>query len=190
MPPLGLTHTAAAIVALAAGAAVLLTRKGTRRHRQLGWAYVVSMLLLNVTALMIYRLFGRVGPFHVGAVFSLVTVVAGAAAALGARRARARRNPVDRARALERHYPWMTWSYVGLAAAAVSEIATRMPALRPRPGQGLAFSVTVAVATVLVLVVGGRLIRRHRSALLAPYLAAAEHAARVSAVPLDWSEHS
>ncbi len=170
MISLGWTHTIAAATALAAGAAVLLTRKGTRRHRQLGWAYVVSMLLLNGTALMIYRLFGRFGPFHAGAVFSFVTVVAGTAAALGARRARGRRDPARRARAIERHYQWMTWSYVGLAAAAVSEIATRVPALRPRPGQGMmVFGITVAVATLLVIVVGAQLIRRRRAALLAPY---------------------
>jgi uncharacterized membrane protein len=181
MISLGWTHTIAAVTALVAGAAVLLTRKGTRRHRQLGWAYVVSMLLLNGTALLIYRLFGRFGPFHAGAIFSFVTVAAGTAAALGARRARGRRDPVARARALERHYQWMTWSYVGLAAAAVSEIATRMPALRPRPGQGMAFGITVAVATLLVVGVGAQLIRRHRSALLAPYRAAAERAPPVRA---------
>ena len=183
MITLGWTHTIAATTALVAGAAVLSTRKGTRLHRQLGWAYVVSMLLLNATALMIYRLFGRFGPFHVGAVFSFVTVVAGTGAALGARRARARRDAVGRARALERHYQWMTWSYVGLAAAAVSEIATRVPALRPRPGQGMmVFGMTVAVATLLVVAVGARLIRRRRSALLAPYRPAAERAPVVRAV--------
>jgi uncharacterized membrane protein len=182
MISLGWTHTAAALSALVVGASVLLTRKGTRRHRQLGWAYVVSMLLLNGTALLIYRLFGRFGPFHVGAVFSLVTVVAGTVAALGARRARARGNAVERARALERHYQWMTWSYAGLVAAAVSEIATRTPALRPRPGQGMAFGITVAVATLLVVGVGAQLIRRRRSALLAPYRPAAERAALVGAV--------
>lgn len=64
------------------------------------------------------------------------------------------RAPVERARALERHFQWMTWSYVGLAAAAVSEIATRLPALRPHPEQGLAFGITVAVATLLVVGVG------------------------------------
>ena len=173
MISIGLTHTASAVAALVAGAAVLLTRKGTRRHRQLGWAYVASMLLLNVTALLIYRLFGRVGPFHVAAVFSLATVVAGTLAAIGARRARANRNAADRARAVERHYQWMTWSYVGLAAAAVSEIATRMPALRPRPDQWMMFTITVIAATILVLVIGGRLIRRLRAALLAPYRLAA-----------------
>ena len=169
MISLGWIHIIAALGALLSGAAVLLIRKGTRRHRQLGWAYVVSMLLLNVTALLIYRLFGRFGPFHVGAVFSLVTVVAGAAAALGARRARTGRDPVARSRALERHYQWMTWSYVGLLAAAVSEIATRMPALRPRPGQEMAFGITVVLATILVFGLGARLIRGRRAALLAPY---------------------
>ena len=182
MLSLGWTHTVAALAALVAGAAVLLTRKGTRRHRQLGWAYVVSMLLLNGTALLIYRLTGRFGPFHVGAVFSFVTVVAGTAAALGARCARARHNPMERARALERHYQWMTWSYVGLAAAAVSELATRMPALRPRPGQGMVFGITVAVATLIVVGVGAQLIRRRRSALLSSYRPMAERAPVVRAV--------
>jgi uncharacterized membrane protein len=176
MISLGWTHTLAAVTALVAGAAVLLTRKGTRRHRQFGWTYVVSMILLNVTALLIYRLFGRFGPFHVGAVFSFITVVAGTAAALGARRSRTRGDAVQRARALERHYQWMTWSYVGLAAAAVSEIATRMPALRPRPGQQMAFGITVALATVLVVGIGAQLIRRRRSLLLEPYRLAAERA--------------
>jgi uncharacterized membrane protein len=165
----GQVHLVSALAALVTGAAVLLGRKGTRRHRQLGWAYVASMLLLNVTALLIYRLFGRFGPFHAGAIFSLVSVVVGTLAALEARRARGRRDPVARARALGRHYQWMTWSYVGLAAAAVSESATRIPALRPGPGQGLVFGVTVAVATLIVVVVGARLIRRNHSALLSPF---------------------
>src|SRR6476661_2846417 len=104
MLSLGWTHTFAAITALVSGAGVLLTRKGTRRHRQLGWIYVVSMLLLNATALMIYRLFGRFGPFHVGAVFSLVTVIMGTLAALRARGARGQRDATARAEALERHY--------------------------------------------------------------------------------------
>ncbi|MGI8843529.1 MAG: DUF2306 domain-containing protein [Gemmatimonadaceae bacterium] len=77
MSPLGWFHTATAVAALASGAAVLIRRKGTRWHRRAGWTYVVSMILLNVTALMIYRLFGYFGPFHYAAVASLVTVLAG-----------------------------------------------------------------------------------------------------------------
>lgn len=169
MTLLGGTHTAAAVGALLAGALVLVTRKGTRRHRQLGWAYVGSMLTLNLTALFIYRLFGRFGAFHVGAVLSLVTVVAGTVAVLGARRSRGGHDLAARARALEKHYLWMTWSYVGLAAAAVSELATRVPVLRPRPGQGSLFGITVAVVSLAVVAVGARLIRHRQAGLLAPY---------------------
>ena len=39
--------------------------------------YVLSMLLLNITALMIYDLYGRFGPFHVASVISLATIGAG-----------------------------------------------------------------------------------------------------------------
>jgi hypothetical protein len=35
------------------------------------------MLFLNLTALSIYHLFGRFGPFHVASVISLATICAG-----------------------------------------------------------------------------------------------------------------
>jgi len=171
---LGWTHTATALAALGSGAAVLLVRKGTTRHRQLGWTYVASMLALNVTALFIFRLFGGIGPFHVAAVASLVGIVLGTTAAIRSRAHRLRRDAVARTRAIERHYAWMTWSYVGLVAAAMSEVATRVPAFRPRPGQGIAFALTVAVATIVVVAIGARLIRSRRAALLAPYRARPE----------------
>ena len=169
MTALGLFHTGTAIAALVAGAAVLLSRKGTRRHRQVGWLYVASMIALNTSALFIYRLFGGFGPFHVGAIFSLVTVVAGVAAAVGARRHRDARDPVGRARLIERHYFWMSFSYVGLTAAAVAEIVTRLPALRPAPGQGGVFGLTVALSSLVVIFVGAAKIRRHRERTLHPF---------------------
>ncbi len=60
MNTLGWLHTGCAVVALLTGAMVLLRPKGTAAHRRLGWAYAGSMLGLNVTALLIYRLFGGV----------------------------------------------------------------------------------------------------------------------------------
>ncbi len=106
------------MVALTSGCVVIVMKKGGPRHRFLGTIYAGSMLGLNGTALMIYRLFGGFGPFHVLALLSLVTVVAGMAAVL-------RRRP--RKNWLEHHAYWMTWSYVGLVAAAVAEITTRVP---------------------------------------------------------------
>lgn len=151
MSALGWFHMTCAVVALGSGAAVLARRKGTRAHRRLGWVYVGSMLLLNVTALMIYRLFGGFGPFHVAAVFSLATVIAGVV------------QPIRRRRTnwVEHHYQWMTWSYVGLCAAAVSEVGTRVP--------GFQFWWAVMIGTFLVIGVGATLIRRRASAVLAPF---------------------
>ena len=77
MPTLGQLHFVSALVALGAGAFVLLDRKGTTRHRRVGWTYALAMLLLNATALLIYRLTASFGPFHVAALVSLATLLAG-----------------------------------------------------------------------------------------------------------------
>ena len=143
MTSLGLIHTIFSGAALVAGAVVLLLRKGTTRHRRLGWSYVISMAGLNVTALLIYRLTGHFGPFHVAAIVSLVTVGAGAWAAV-------RRRPAKQW--LARHYYWMTYSYVGLVAAAVAEVVTRL--------QTDSFWWAVIVASAGVFAVGAVLVRR------------------------------
>ena len=137
----GLVHALIGVAALLLGLAVVLRRKGTRTHRRIGQAYVVSMLLLNVTALMIYDLFGRFGPFHVAAAISLATIGAGFAPVY------LRRPQTDW---MSVHAMFMGWSYVGLVAAFISEIATHMP--------GVSFGPGVAVATVLAVTGGAILI--------------------------------
>lgn len=137
MDLLGTTHLAAAIVAMIAGAVVLLSRKGTYWHRCCGWLYVGSMGAVIVTALLIYDLFGGFGPFHVAALVALFTVTMGL---LPARR----RTPKGRWVAI--HAYWMSGSYVGLLAAAVSETATRY--------LELPFGATVITASLIVSGVG------------------------------------
>ena len=163
MSPLGQVHLLTALTALASGAWVLLRRKGTARHRQAGWVYVASMLVLNVTALLIYRLTGTFGPFHVAALISLSTLLVGVVNAR--RRLRGDRNW------LARHYFYMTWSYLGLAAAAVAETATRMPALQAvAGGPTAAFWTAVVVASIAVFAIGAVLIRRKAEPVLRPFL--------------------
>lgn len=122
------------------GAVVVLRRKGTRSHRAIGWIYVTSMLGLNITALLIYRLFGRFGPFHIAAVISLATILTGMYFVIA--------RPTNNW--LELHYSFMSWSYVGLLAAAASELGTRVPAFR--------FWWAVLIATALVIGLGGFLV--------------------------------
>ena len=59
---LGAVHFTAAIVALAFGAIVLAAPKGTPLHRTIGAGYVAAMVILNVSALPIYRLTGHFEP--------------------------------------------------------------------------------------------------------------------------------
>ena len=75
--PIGWVHFIIAILAMVVGAAVALLAKGTPQHRWAGLGYAWLLLGVNLTAFMLYGLFGRLGPFHVAAAVSLATVLAG-----------------------------------------------------------------------------------------------------------------
>lgn len=141
MSTLGTVHMTFGCAALALGLAVVTLKKGTRLHRTIGHLYFSSMLALNITALLIYRLFGHFGPFHALAILSLIYLVWGVRAAVW-------RRPRDRW--LHSHTRFMLWSYVGLIAAAVSEITARVP--------GWNFALAVIVPSLLVCAIGWVLI--------------------------------
>jgi len=136
----GLVHALIGLLALLLGLAVITLAKGTQLHRKVGFAYVTAMAALNLTALWIFDLTGRFGPFHVAAVISLVTIIVGWL-------------PV----AYRRPREWMVlhgivmgWAYVGLVAAFLAEIAVRVP--------GVGFSWGVIIATAIAIVGGALLI--------------------------------
>lgn len=139
-------HIGTAVSALILGLCVVLARKGTRLHKQLGYAYFINMLGLNVSALFIYQLTGHFGPFHGAALASLLTLIAGFIPAY---------LRLPHGRWLDFHYEFMNWSYVGLIAAGVSEAATRIPSTPFWPA--------VIVSMFAVFALGGILINRGRS---------------------------
>ena len=145
--PLGFIHIVVSLAALAIGMVVMLSRKGTRKHRWLGRAYFITMLALNGTALAIYELFGSFGLFHWMALFSLASVLLGYWPAWS-----------KSAGWRVKHAYFMTGSYVGLLAALVSEVATRT-AMVP-------FFDAVAIASIGVIAVGVWLMRRLLPAIL------------------------
>lgn len=151
-------HVTLGCLALLAGTAILPLRKGTMLHRQLGYIYILAMLGLNVTALLIYRLFGSFGPFHALALASLATLLLGCLPVWF-------RRPADRW--LVNHYFGMGWSYVGLLAATAAEIAVRLPLAR-RAGGSTFFAATF-FSSFAVVFVGGWLLMRLRRRTLAPF---------------------
>jgi uncharacterized membrane protein len=119
--PAGVAHAGGAVLAIACGAWIFLTRKGTAAHVRVGWVYVATMVWVNASALSIRHLTGGYNFFHILAVVSLAMVLGGVAQVVYRRRLR---------RWLWRHYQYMCWSYAGLLAGAINEACVRVPRLR------------------------------------------------------------
>lgn len=148
---MGWFHLGFAVFGLVAGAIQLMRRKGDRIHRVLGYAYVYGMIIANATALTMYRFTGAFNAFHAGAIVNLVCIIAAMIPVL-----RMPRSPDWKAQ----HYRWMSASYIGLAAAASTELAVRVLSLGSRSAVWL----VAGVAVLAVSVVGSILIRRNRPA--------------------------
>lgn len=134
--PIGGIHTLLGFAALFTGTAVLLKEKGTKSHKNWGYAYCISMLLMLLTAFGIYRLFNGFGVFHALALLSLVTLFGGMYPAF---------------KRWEGWYMWhlsfMSWSVVGLYAAFAAEISVRFfPAAY--------FGYIVAITTACISIIG------------------------------------
>ena len=146
MSALGWIHTVFGIVALLAGSAVVLLRKGTRWHRTLGHVYLTSMVGLNVTALFIYNLFGHFGPFHWFAASSLLTLIAGMIPLFTRR---------PKGLWLEKHAIIINFSFIGLVAATAAEITSRIPGLED------VFGLVVGITSALIFGIGAGLMHRY-----------------------------
>ena len=112
----GTIHLIASLLAIVFGTIILIQVKGTRVHRQVGYAYVFAMSVLLITAFMLYHLFGRFHIFHIAAVVSSLTLLFGM-------------YPVIRRTSkqwLMQHLSFMYWSVLGLYAAFWSELFTRI----------------------------------------------------------------
>lgn len=124
----GLVHTTSAFAAMAVGAIIFLRPKRGTFHRSLGYIYCVSMAVVIGTSFAIYRLTGTFNALHGAAIAGCVSVGFGFAHALLRR---------PRGQWYVWHYYWMSWSFIGLLAAFVAELSTRvaMPIIvaRSRP---------------------------------------------------------
>ena len=137
---LGTAHTVLAVASLILGAMVFFQQKGGARHRLLGYLYAGALLLVNLSALSVYRESPALGPFHILALISLATLSGGFIPAF-------RRWP--KGSWLRTHAYFMSWSYVGLVAAGAAQMATKLV------GPGV---LQVATPTGLAVSVGALLI--------------------------------
>lgn len=135
----GQVHLISALMALITGFFVLGARKGTFRHVIIGYVYLLSMLIVNGSALMKYDLTGAPNLFHYAAMGSLITIMGGYISAVVFRRTK-------RIGAAAAHGIFMIWSYFGLFIALIAEIVTRQyPAMLHGEGGWTRFTLALAV---------------------------------------------
>ena len=142
----GLIHLMSSICALIMGTLVLIMKKGTKRHKQFGYVYVISMAILLITAFMIYRLFKGWGIFHYATAFSLIVILLGMIPVWT-------KKPVNKWK--YQHFNFMYWSVIGLYAAFAAEVLTRIP---ETPFFGM-----VGIATVIITIIGGLFLRVNKA---------------------------
>jgi uncharacterized membrane protein len=156
---LGWLHSLASIAALLFGAAAFLQRKGSAPHIAFGRAYLVGMLVVNGTALGIYRRHIFWFPHW----FALAALCSLAAAYVAVRLKAPRRGWVHV------HLTGMLASYYVLIGGGVNEVYLRADALRGLAAAShgavigfthmvvmAAFAALIAAANLLVAGRGGR----------------------------------
>jgi|SRR5665213_772382 len=123
---LGWIHTVPSIVAMFLGAVILVSRKGTARHRMLGDIYFFIMLLVSLSALPIFKVdlaavkSDAFGFFHWLTIFTLFVI------AVGYYTAPRQQNML----AAYLHPTCMIISYYLLLAATINELLSRIEVLR------------------------------------------------------------
>ncbi|MEL6122114.1 MAG: DUF2306 domain-containing protein [Bacteroidota bacterium] len=115
-------HTLFSVLALLSGLVVFFLPKGTMRHKQIGYTYVVSMFALIITSFWIFDLFAGFGVFHAMSIVSLVTLIIALYFPLFGRSGELW---------FIAHYIWMGYSYVGLVMAAGSHLFEYFPDWSP-----------------------------------------------------------
>lgn len=149
---LGTVHVVLAITALIIGAVIAFSPKGGRKHRTLGYYYALSLLSVNVSALSVYEETVGMGPFHILAIISLVTLISGFIPAY-------LRRPTSSW--LDLHSYFISWSYVGLVAAGVAQLVTMWSNW---PSQ-----LTVGLPSILIVIIGGMLIHTRLPKILSVF---------------------
>lgn len=132
----------------------------------MGYVYAGAMAVLNLTAFLIYRLYGGFGIFHVFALLSIATLTAGMYPVL------TRKRPDY----LLQHFNYMYWSVIGLYCAFMAETFTRLPAVvLDEAGRPMTvFYWFVGIGVGIVMLIGTLAYRRYSPVWTAQFGEAAQ----------------
>jgi len=136
----GFVHFIVGIIALITGTSVLFLKKGTKLHIQIGYIYLISMVVLLVSSFMIYRLFDGWGVFHYASIVSSISIILGILPPLFLR---------SKSYWARLHFTAMYWSVIGLWSAFIAEMSVRIPKSSFMWIVGLAFGIVVFIGAVI-----------------------------------------
>jgi uncharacterized membrane protein len=161
--PMGWVHVVACLAALATGAWNLALPKGTAMHKRVGLAYMLSMVVLNISVFWIYKFdIKQFVPFQGGpdtfGIFHWFAVAALVFIAIGWYAARHQ----DRAFWAYTHPTMMVLSYYDLVGGGINEVFARVDAVRgfvrdatgvttPGPMVGMTHTAWMALCVVLIV---------------------------------------
>ncbi len=148
---LGWIHSAACMVALIAAPFVFALRKGTRRHRTLGYWYVGSMVIANVTALGLFAPIEGLPAFNMFHWMAIATLLFIGLGVWAARNQRAWLGAYG-------HPVMMVLSFYMLAGGAVNEAFSRIGALREAAMAGSPWAHTIAQTRMLGMAQGSTML--------------------------------
>jgi uncharacterized membrane protein len=142
----GLIHTALAGLCIILGLAQLMQRKGGAMRRVLGYVFVCAMVMADLSALAVPQ--SGFSLLHLRAIVNLVCIAAATLPML--------RRPRE-TDWMSVRYRWMAGAYLGLVAAAATELVVRIV---PFTARAQVWTAT-AVVTGLTAAVGCFLIGRY-----------------------------
>ena len=132
-------HVVCGLLALYAGCVLLFKPKQSSLHKRLGYLYVVTLTLVDLTGLAMYAIKGTgIHAFHFLAIGNLIALYGGLFAIIFKR-------PLKRWYRF--HYYMISWSYVGLVTATLVEILVKSMASPP--------VAVIALLCVTAVVCGG-----------------------------------
>jgi uncharacterized membrane protein len=139
----GAFHVIMATTGLFTGAYLLLSAKGTKLHKSIGYVFVAALLIVNVSALFIYDFnHGKPSVFHYLIIVSLLCLFYGLYPMF--------KRPFVPGR-IKQHFMGMTGAAIGLWAAGATEYFVRELAIGLNPAQLITYSFAISVPFALLI---------------------------------------
>jgi len=143
----GLIHLITGLISVICAIAIVFSTKGTPFHKKIGYTYAVSIVILNISSFGVMEFFkGQPGPFHFGAIVSIVFTTIGIIPAIR-----------------KKGKNWLRWHYYGMNGSIMGLFAAFFveAVFRSFSSPALIIS-SIIIISILVISIGTYLMIKYR----------------------------